>query len=102
YHVRLRTVNQIRRQFIFEGAVTVRTFAEIVTINPNLTITVDAVKFDEDQSPLRRRGNSKRLAIPTDTTGQCSAACASRVLLTKLSLNAPVVWQIQLPPLRIV
>ena len=89
------------RQFIFEGAVAVRTFAEIVTVNPNLTVAIDSVEFDEDEFSFLRGGDRKRLAIPADAAGQRAAASAGRVLLAELTFNAPVVWQIKLSPLRI-
>ena len=98
----LRAVDQMRRQIVCERDIAVRTFSEIVTVDPNLTVAIDAVKVDEDLFPLAVHGHRECLAIPAEATGQRAAAGAGRGLFTELAFDTPVVRQIQLPPLSIV
>src|ERR1700741_1033384 len=76
--------------------------AEIVTLDPNLAVAIDALKLDVDQLSFGSKRNREGLAIPTQATGQCAAACAGGSILTKLAFDTEIVGQIQLPPLRIV
>jgi hypothetical protein len=89
-------------QFIFEGAVAVRTFPEVVAVDPDFTVAIDPVKLDEDQFSFGRGGNRKCLAIPAKPTRQGASARARRSVFTEFAFDAPVVRQVQLPPLRIV
>src|SRR6185369_7222963 len=89
-------------QFVFEAAVAVRTFAEIVAVDPDLAVAIDAVKFNEDQFSFGGSGHRKGLAIPAKPTGQRAASCARRSVFIELPFDTPVVRQVELPPLRIV
>jgi hypothetical protein len=73
-----------------------------MTVDPNLTIAIHAVKLNKDQLPVRARGNGKRFAIPAETTWQRSTLKARRILLAEFAFDTPVMRKIQLPPLRIV
>src|SRR5688572_29426119 len=64
--IRLSAVVQMRREFVLKGAVAVRTFAEVVTVDPNLAVAVDAVELDEEQLSLQRNVKHKPIAIPAD------------------------------------
>src|SRR5215203_176342 len=90
------------RQFIFERTVSVRSFAEVMAVDPDLAVTVNAVKFDENKRASGGCGNHENFAIPAETAGQRATAGAGRMFLAELAFNAPVVWQIELAPLRIV
>ena len=92
----------MRCQLVGKGAVTVRTLSEIMTVDPDFAITVDAVKLDKDRLPFRSHGHREGLPIPADTARQRAAASARRSLLTELTFNTPIVRQIKSSPLRIV
>src|SRR5689334_13209904 len=92
----------MRRQIVLERDVAVRTFPEVVIVDPDLAIAIHAIKLDEDLFSLGSERDIEVLAIPTDAAGQRSTTCSSRRLFTELTFNAPVVRQIKLPPLRII
>src|SRR5688572_4825745 len=87
---------------MLERAIPVRALSEIVTVDPNLAVAIDAVKFNEDQFSLCSCGGSKGLAIPGQPAWQCSAARAGRVFFTKFTFNAPIMREVQLSPMRII
>ena len=89
------------REFIFKCAVAVRTFPQVVTVDPDFTVAIDALEFDEDLFSFCACGNRKRLAIPAKATRQCAAARAGRSVFTETAFDTPVVRQIQLTPLRL-
>src|SRR5512132_726191 len=88
-------------QLIFERAIPVRSFAEIVSVDPHLAVPIHTVKLNEDQLRLCGRGDCERLSIPSQSTGQCSASCAGRIALAEFAFDTPVVWKVQLTPGRI-
>ena len=90
------------RQFVLERDVAVRPFPEIVTVDPNLAIAIDAVKLDKDRLPFRSHGHREGLPIPADAARQRAAASARRSLFTELTFDAPIVRQLKSSPLRIV
>ena len=92
--VSLHAINEVRRQFIFESAVAIRAFAEIVAIEPNLAVAIDAVKLDKDQFAFGSCGNGERLAIPAEAAGQRATAGAGGILFAKTAFDTPVVWQV--------
>lgn len=96
------TVDQMRRQLVYERAVTVRTLSEIMTVDPHLAIAVNAVELDKYRLPFRSQGHREGLAVPTNAARQRAAASARRSFLTELAFDAPVVRQIQTTPLGIV
>src|SRR4030095_5040989 len=92
----------MRSQVVLERAVTVRTFPEIVAINPNFTVAINTIEIDEDKLSFRPRREIKRLAIPTNPARKRSTASSSGTLLVEFSFDAPIMRQIQRAPLRIV
>ena len=71
-------------------------------VDPDLAVSIDAIKLDKDRLPFCSHGHGEGLAIPANAARQCAAACARRSLLTELTFDTPVVRQIQPAPLRIV
>ena len=73
-----------------------------MAIDPNLAVAIDAVEIDKDQLAPGCQWNTECLAVPASAAGQRAASSARRILLVEFAFNAPIMRQIQLPPLRIV
>ena len=71
-------------------------------INPNFAISIDAVELDIDRLPFCSQRHDEGLAVPANAARQCAAASSRRSFLTELTLDTPIVRQIQSSPLRIV
>src|SRR5947207_13658405 len=73
-----------------------------MAIDPNLAVAIDAVEIDQDELALSRQWNTECLAVPANAAGQRAASCARRVVFIELAFNAPIMRQIQLPPIVII
>src|SRR5712692_7937056 len=92
----------MRRQFVFKGNVSIRSLTEVMTVDPYLAVAIDAVEVNEHQLAFRGFRNVESLAIPSQAAGQGPSAGASRIPFIEFPFDAPVVWQIQPPPLCII
>src|SRR5215471_8057694 len=89
-------------QLVFKRAIAVRPLSQIVPVDPNLAVAIDAVEVNEQLLLFRARRHGKCLSIPTSATGQRAAPSARRILLVESAFDAPVMRQIQLPPSRVI
>src|SRR5262245_58613462 len=82
-----------------ERRVAVRVAAEEVLVEPHLGIHVDALELDQHRLGVGGRGAPR---IPAAAGREVAAVAAGRARLTALELDAPVVWEIDGPPLAVV
>ena len=82
-------VDQMRRQLVFESAVAVRTLSEIMTVDPNLAVAIDAVKLDEDLFPFCRQGMVNVLRYQPRPPGNAPPPVPEGAF----SLNSPSILQ---------
>src|SRR5437773_2440437 len=73
-----------------------------MAIDPNLAVAIDAIEIDQDELALSRQWNTECLAVPANAAGQCAASSARRILLVEFAFNAPIMRQIQFPPVGII
>ena len=98
----IRAEVQVTGQFVAKADVTVGAFAEVVAVNPDVTVGHDTVEVDEDTVLGVLRGDSELLAVPTDAARQVSTAAAGRIIAVEWAFDAPVVRHIQDSPCGVV
>jgi hypothetical protein len=93
--------SEVIGKLIAEGNVSIRPDAEVFTVNPDLAILINPVKIDEHfPVPLGFR-YSEVLAVPSDTAGETSPLRTGRMFCTEVSLDTPVVRQVEKPPFTV-
>ena len=75
--------------------------AEVVAVDPDLAVLVDAVELDRDLAVLVRRRDAKVLAVPADAGGRIAAGAAAGLVLGERPLDAPVVRQVEAAPVGV-
>ena len=76
--------------------------AEVLAVEPDVAVHVDAVELDPDAAVFRFRRRGERLAVPADAAVEISAAVARRGERIEGAFDAPVVRHVELPPGRVV
>ncbi len=66
-----------------------------MAVNPNLAIAINTIEINKDLVGFRVVGNIESLAVPPNTTWQCSTAWRSWIFFAELPFDAPIVRQIQ-------
>src|SRR4030095_3191899 len=89
-------------ELVFERAVAVGSFPEIVSIDPDLAVPIHTVELNEDQPSITALRNRKSLPIPSSAPGQCATAMAGGMLFTEFAFDTPVMRKIELAPRRII
>src|SRR5690349_21184892 len=89
-----------RRQIAGERAVAVWSLSNLLAVAPDGAVIHDAVKSNPDRLILLIRRKRERLAIPSSSTRQERRATGQ--LGIKRSLDAPVMRQIDCPPIRVI
>ena len=92
----------MRGQVILKSEVGIRPDAEAMSIDPDLSIHGDTVKFDENLLILGSFRQVETLAIPSKPAGQVTSGCSGGSVGIKGPLDAPVVRKVELPPLRVI
>src|SRR2546430_1922950 len=80
----------------------VRQFADVMAVDPDLTVSIYPVEFDENEPVAVALRDSKGLAVPAQAAGERAAARSGGIPRAELALDAPVVRQVQRSPARIV
>ena len=97
-----RAVAQVRGELIAEGAVAVRPLAEVMAVDPDLTVSIHAVEFDENELVAVALCDSEGLTVPAHAAGERATARPGGIPRAELALDAPVVRQVERSPTRIV
>src|SRR4029077_997182 len=90
------------RQVTFERGKSIRTRAHLRSVEPHRAVHIDAVKLDDDLLPGARVWQSKGLSVPAEATIEVATAWTGRGALVERQRNAPVMWNIEARPGRIV
>lgn len=91
----------MRCELIAETDVAIGSTAEMDAVDPNITVSHHAVKFDEHATLRLAFGKSEVLPIPAHPGGQVATRRACWILLIERSLDTPIVRYIELPPVAI-
>ena len=89
---------QVRSHVVHEGDVAIGTLAQQLSVQIDFATVIYSLEVNV--VALVRIGHIKCLAVPSDTAGQI--ACATGQCGRHLSLDAPVVRQVQLAPFAVV
>src|SRR5262249_10201733 len=76
--------------------------AEIVPVEPDLAVSIDAVELDKHAAILVNRCDGEMFSVPPDPAGQRTASGSRGILCAELSFDAPVVRQVQCAPAPVV
>src|SRR5690349_9945622 len=64
----VRTIkSQMRREVVLKTDVPVRTMSEMLAVDPDVAVVIDAVELDRDRAIEIAEIERERFAIPTDT-----------------------------------
>src|SRR5688572_20037345 len=85
------------RQVIAEPDVAVGAVAEVMAVDPDIGVVIDAVEFDRDRALTIRAIEPERLAIPSDPARRKPVRSAGCVL-GEWTFDAPIVRQLHAPP----
>ena len=88
----------VGRQVIPKARIPVGMKAEVVAVDPHVTVLVDAVKHHRDMRGGILLWHGERLAVPPDAAGQVATAPSARVVLAEWALDAPVMREINAAP----
>src|SRR5512140_1062402 len=88
----------MRSKVVFETDETIRTLAEMMSVDPDLAIHEDAIELDEHLARLRPLGQTECFPIPRHTARQETARCAARVLRIERTLDREIMRQVQRAP----
>ena len=83
----------MRSQLIAERAVSVRTLAQVASVDPDLAVAIDPVEVDEHQAVRVTVWQGEALAVPSRSSRQGTAAGRGGIVLAELAFDAPVVGQ---------
>ena len=73
-----------------------------MAVDPDLTVSVHRVEFDENEPVAVALCDSKGLAVPAHAAGERAPARSGGIPRAELALDAPVVRQVERSPTRIV
>src|SRR5580658_5006695 len=88
-------------QFIEEWNVTVGPVAQMMAVDPDVAVLVDAVEFDRNDFAAPGRRDTELLAVPTDSGWHVAAGASGGRMLIDWPLDAPVMWQVKRSPIHI-
>ncbi len=71
-----------------------------MSVNPHLTVVINAVEVYKNLSSTTFRRQGKGFPVPSCSTRQVS--CTTRIIPAEWAFDTPVVWKIQIPPSGIV
>src|SRR4030043_1808140 len=83
-------INEKRRQFMTEGAVTICPFAQIITVDPYLAVTVNAVEINIEKFIFFRSVKGEAFPVPANACRKCTSGGTGRVRFGEFTFNAPV------------
>jgi hypothetical protein len=89
-------------QFVPKAHVAVRTFAEMVAIDPNITVCHHTVEFDEYTFAFRVGLKGEVFAIPADPGWKKAAGAASWTVFVEWTFDTPVVRYVEFAPGRVI
>ena len=89
---------QVGSQVIGEAGVAVGPGPQLVAVDPDGAVHIDAVEFDGVQLVLVVSGHTEGLAIPAGTRGEIAHRTAAGGGLDGVELDAPVVGQVEAAP----
>src|SRR2546427_13160652 len=69
-HVAGPAVAEVRRQLVAEGAVPVRPLPQVMPVDPDFAVAVDAIELDEHQLARVPLGDGESFSVPAHPTGQ--------------------------------
>ncbi len=96
HHVHAR--HEVTRDVVGEADVTVRSFAEVDAVDPDVAVHVHAVELQARLEATSTRRHAERLAIPADAAGEERELSAAGSVLTHRSLDAPVMREVHAAP----
>ena len=89
-------------EVVVKTCVTIRMFAEVLSVYPNIAIHIHAVKFNPKLLILADCGHGKMFAIPSDTCRKITAGAFRCCIFFKFTFDTPIVREIECPPFGIV
>src|SRR5205807_4252547 len=85
-----RAVMQVRGELIAEGAVAVRPPAHVMAVDPDLTVSIHPVEFDENEPVAVALCDSKGLAVPAHAAGERAPARSGGIPRAGLAIGHAV------------
>ena len=90
---------ELLRHVVRDADVAEGTLPEPSPVEPHLAVHVDPVELEPHRLAAGLVGKPERLAVPADPAGIEAHSAAARRVLTRRALDAPVVRQVDQPPL---